>query len=471
MRNYELVVGLETHVELATKTKIFCGCSTAFGAEPNTHCCPVCTGQPGALPKLNKQAVRFAIMAGLALNCSICEIAELDRKNYVYPDLPKAYQISEFDKPLCIQGDIPLSNGRTIRIHHIHIEEDAGKLIHDQDGIYIDYNRGGVPLIEIVSEPDFRSSDEVREYLEKIQLIMKYLQISDAKMQEGSMRCDVNISVRPEGTSTFGTRTEIKNMNSISYISKALAYEKKRQIDIIESGGTVVQETRRYDEVSNKTESMRGKENTQDYRYFREPDLVPIHTLPTEVKEIKSVLPELPDSKLCRYREIYGFSEADSWNLLKYFRVAEFLDKVIQLGAKPKTAGNFMLGQVYRYLQTEEKKEQFDITVYPQDFASLCQLVDSGKLRMSLAKNFLEKMLAEGKNLNYYLSREDLEEITEDQMRDFCKKAVEIYPKAVEDYRRGKDQAIKSLIGYIMKETHGRADALQAENILREIIG
>ena len=287
-RQYEMVGGLETHIELSTATKIFCGCTTAFGSEPNTHCCPICIGLPGTLPKLNRQAVRYAIMAGLVTQCTINPISKMDRKNYVYPDLPKAYQISQFDKPLCEHGYVELASGKKIRITRIHIEEDAGKLVHTRGDTFVDYNRGGVPLIEIVTEPDIRSVEEIREYLEKLQLMMKYIGISDCRMQEGSMRCDVNVSVRPAGEEKLGTRTEIKNMNSFTFIEKAVAYEVERQIDLLESGEEVVQETRRYDDARDVTESMRGKEDANDYRYFREPDLVTIATAPEEIESIRA---------------------------------------------------------------------------------------------------------------------------------------------------------------------------------------
>ena len=276
---YELVAGLETHVELSTKTKIFCGCTTAFGGKPNTHCCPICIGLPGTLPKLNRQVVNYAVLAGLATHCDIAPIARMDRKNYVYPDLAKAYQISQFDKPLCEHGWVELDNGKKIRLTRIHIEEDAGKLVHERGDTYVDYNRAGVPLIEIVTEPDFRSIDEVREYVEKLQILMKYIGVSDAKMQEGSLRCDVNISVRPAGSDALGTRTEIKNMNSFTYIARAMEYEMARQIDLLESGEPVVQETLRYNVDTGETESMRGKEDAQDYRYFRELLLPPARHL------------------------------------------------------------------------------------------------------------------------------------------------------------------------------------------------
>ena len=298
---YELVAGLETHVELSTRTKIFCGCTTAFGGEPNTHCCPICIGLPGTLPKLNRQVVNYAVLAGLATHCDIAESARMDRKNYVYPDLAKAYQISQFDKPLCEHGWVELESGKKIRLTRIHIEEDAGKLVHERGDTFVDYNRAGVPLIEIVTEPDFRSIDEVREYVEKLQILMKYIGVSDAKMQEGSLRCDVNISVRPVGSNTLGTRTEIKNMNSFTYIARAMEYEMERQIDLLESGRPVVQETLRYNVDTGETESMRGKEDAQDYRYFREPDLVAIEVPREEIEALRAQLPELPDQKYARY--------------------------------------------------------------------------------------------------------------------------------------------------------------------------
>ena len=288
---YEMVIGLETHVELSTKTKIFCGCTTAFGGEQNTHCCPVCVGLPGSLPKLNRAVVEYAVKAGLATNCQIATVSKMDRKNYVYPDLAKAYQISQFDYPLCLNGHITLSDGHTIRLNRIHIEEDAGKLVHEGGEIFVDYNRGGVPLIEIVTEPDFRSPEQVREYLEQLRLTMKYLDVSDCKMQEGSMRCDVNISIRPKGSDTYGTRTEIKNVNSLAFIVKAIQAEFERQVYAVENGEEIVQETLRYNEADNSTESMRGKEDSNDYRYFRDPDLPIVTVSQEEIDRLRDSLP------------------------------------------------------------------------------------------------------------------------------------------------------------------------------------
>lgn len=467
---YELVAGLETHVELSTKTKIFCGCTTEFGGSPNTHCCPICIGLPGTLPKLNKEVVRYAIRAGLATNCEISRISKMDRKNYCYPDLSKAYQISQYDKPLCKNGYIELSNGRRIRLNRIHIEEDAGKLIHQKGDTYVDYNRGGVPLIEIVTEPDFRSVDEVREYVEKLQLIMRYIGVSDCKMQEGSMRCDVNISVRPEGQKEFGTRTEIKNMNSIAFMAKAIEYEQERQIDIIESGGSVQQETLRYDDVTNTTSSMRGKEDANDYRYFRDPDLVTINVTDQEVEELEATIPELPDEKLERYVEKLGIPEADAQLLVKYRRVAEYFEKASEGTANPRTAANFIIGQIFRTIENESAKEEFDIPVSAESLRELIQLLDSKKIRMNLAKSTLDKMLETGKKVADLISKKDMGGLDEEATKKLCQEAVDANPNAVADYKGGKEKAIKAIVGYVMKNSRGKADAMKAEEIIKQII-
>lgn len=467
---YELVSGLETHVELSTKTKIFCGCTTRFGNEPNTNCCPVCIGLPGTLPRLNRAVVEYAIRAGLATHCTISPVAKMDRKNYVYPDLPKAYQISQYDKPLCQNGYIELSSGRRIRILRIHIEEDAGKLIHRRGDVYVDYNRGGVPLIEIVSEPDFRSVDEIREYLEQMQMIMRYIGVSDCKMQEGSLRCDVNISVRPEGSETFGTRTEIKNMNSFTNIAKAVAVEFERQVDLVESGEAVVQETRRYNDDTGLTEPMRGKEDAHDYRYFREPDLVTIRTDQKQVEEIKASLPELPDQKLKRYTADYGLSETDAMLLVKYHRIAAYFEQSIEGVKNPKTVANFMLGQVFRRLDTEAEKEACHIPIPPAYLRDLVLLLESGKIKNQLAKETLDKMLDTKKPAGELIDESAMGELSDEQLEAACKKAVEGNPKAVADFLGGKEKAIKALIGPVMRETRGKADAQKAEALMIEMI-
>ena len=470
MSGYELVAGLETHVELATKTKIFCGCTTAFGAEPNTHCCPVCIGLPGTLPLLNEQVVNYAILAGLATNCEISEYSKMDRKNYCYPDLPKAYQISQYDMPLCKNGYIPLSNGRKIRITRIHIEEDAGKLIHERGNTYVDYNRGGVPLIEIVSEPDIRSAEEAREYVETLQLIMRHIGVSDCKMQEGSLRCDVNISVRPKGSETLGTRTEIKNMNSFTFMARAMQYEMERQIDLLESGETVRQETLRYLPDENRTEPMRGKEDAHDYRYFREPDLVPIHVTRERVEALRKQLPESPTEKLRRYTEERGLPQADAQLLVKYRRVAEYFEAASKETKSPKTAANCILGPIFSRLSTEEEKETFELPVSPEALRELIALFDAGKIRMNLLRATLEKMLDTGKPASAFLTETDLAGIDDQTLQTLCQTAVQSNEKAVQDFRAGKEKALKVLLGQIMKATKGRADAVKAESLIREII-
>ena len=467
---YELVAGLETHVELSTKTKIFCSCTTEFGGDQNTHCCPICIGLPGTLPKLNEKVVDYAIMAGLATNCEISEISKMDRKNYVYPDLPKAYQISQYDMPLCKNGYIQLSNGRKIRINRIHIEEDAGKLIHQMGDTFIDYNRGGVPLIEIVTEPDIRSVDEAKEYVEKLQLIMKHLEISDCKMQEGSMRCDVNISVRKEGSKEFGTRTEIKNMNSITFMTKAMEYEYKRQIEAIENGEEIYQETLRYDEKNNETLSMRGKEDANDYRYFREPDLVAIEVSKERIEKLQSILPENPDVKLKRYIEDFGLSELDASLLIKYKRISDFFDIASNGIKNKKIISNLILGQIFKHLENDEEKEKFDIKVSASQLKDLALLVDSGKVRLNLAKSVIDKMLETGKDAKEFISESDLSEISEEDIIELCNKAIELNEKAVNDYINGKEKALKSLVGFVMKSTKGRADALFTEKTLQKML-
>ena len=468
---YEMVAGLETHVELATNTKIFCGCTTKFGGDPNTHCCPICIGLPGTLPKLNEQVVNYAIKAGLATNCEIPEIAKMDRKNYCYPDLPKAYQISQYDKPLCLNGYVQLSNGRKIRLTRIHIEEDAGKLIHNHGDTYVDYNRGGVPLIEIVSEPDIRSVEEAKEYVEKLQLIMKYIGVSDCKMQEGSMRCDVNISVRPVGSEEYGTRTEIKNMNSITYMAKAMEYEFSRQVDLIESGGTVEQQTLRYDEVTDTTSSMRGKEDANDYRYFRDPDLVTIYVPAEKVENIKKQLPELPDKKLDRYINALEIPENDARLLVKYRKVAEFFEKASEGTKSPRTAANFIIGQIFSILENDSAKEEFDINVTAENLNALIKLIDDGKIKMNLAKKTLTKMLETGKAPTELIDESDMGGLDESVLDELCKQAIEANPNAVADYKNGKVKAIKALVGFIMKNSRGKADASLAEEKLINLIG
>ena len=468
--SWELVSGLETHVELSTNTKIFCGCTTKFGGEPNTNCCPICIGLPGTLPKLNRQVVHYAIMAGLATHCTINNISKMDRKNYVYPDLPKAYQISQYDKPLCEHGYIQLESGRKIGITRIHIEEDAGKLVHEHGDTYVDYNRGGVPLIEIVSEPDIRSIAEAREYVEKLQMIMKHIGISDCKMQEGSLRCDVNISVRPQGSEEFGTRTEIKNMNSFTNMEKAMAYEYDRQIDLLESGGKVTQETLRWNPDEGITTPMRGKEDAHDYRYFREPDLVTIYTTDEEIEAIRQELPELPDARTARYENDFGLPAADAQLLVKYRKIAEYFEAASEGLSNKKAVANFILGQIFRTLVTDEEKENGAVAIPPEYLHDLAKLLEEGKIKMNLAKTTLDKMLETKKPCTDFISEQDMGDIDEDTLRSICQRVVESNPKAVADFKGGKDKAVKALIGQVMKQTRGKADGRKAEALMVEMI-
>lgn len=468
--SYQLVCGIETHIELATKTKIFCGCTTQFGGEPNTHCCPVCTGQPGALPVLNKRVIEYAVRAGLAVHCDINNNSHMDRKNYVYPDLPKAYQISQFDEPVCVNGYVELDSGKKIRIERIHIEEDAGKLVHDGGYTYVDYNRGGVPLIEIVSMADISTPEEAKEYAEKLQLIMRNVGVSDCKMQEGSMRCDVNVSIHQPGE-PWGTRTEIKNINSLSNIVRAIDLEMERQEDIIESGEKVVQSTMRYDANSDTVYVLRTKENADDYRYFPEPDILRFYISPEKVEEIRASLPELPDAKLKRYVEDMGLPENNARLIYKYRNVTKFFDDAVGEGASPSNVLNMIIGTIYATLQTEEDKENFEIKTTPKQLAELVKLIDDKKIRANKAKDVLSKMLENGDDVKTFIKEVDLAGLSDDDLRTLCQGAIDANPKAVEDIKNGKDKAINVMFGYVMKNSRGKADVKKAEAMIREMIG
>ncbi len=467
---YEIVCGIETHIELATNTKIFCGCTTAFGGDPNTHCCPVCTGQPGSLPVLNKKVVEYAVRAGLAVHCKINNISHMDRKNYVYPDLPKAYQISQYDEPLCEHGYIELESGKRIGITRIHIEEDAGKLVHENGYTYVDYNRGGVPLIEIVSEPDISSPEEAKEYAEKLQLIMRYVGISDCKMQEGSMRCDVNVSLREKGTKEFGTRTETKNINSLNFILKAMYAEIERQTDILEAGGKIIQETMRYDDITDSIAPMREKENSDDYRYFPDPDIIRFQVSREKVEKIEKSLPELPFDKLKRYITELELPESTAKQMYRYRRVTEFFEEALKNGASIKNASNLITGTIYANMNTEEDKELFEIQTTAKQFADLVKLLDDKKINFKQAQNTLVEMLSSGLGSEHFIKAEDLEGITEDDLAKWCQEAVDANPKAVADIKAGKDKAINVMFGHIMKQSKGKADTKKAEAIIRDII-
>ncbi|MEG0770792.1 MAG: Asp-tRNA(Asn)/Glu-tRNA(Gln) amidotransferase subunit GatB [Clostridia bacterium] len=464
--DYELVIGLETHIELSTNTKIFCSCKAEFGGEPNSHCCPICLGLPGVLPMLNKKVVTYAIMAGLATNCKIAPISKMDRKNYIYPDLSKAYQISQFDMPLCEHGSVLLSNGRTIGITRIHIEEDAGKLLHNGGDVYVDYNRGGVPLIEIVSEPDFRSATEVREYLENLQLIMRYIGVSDCKMQEGSLRCDVNISVRPKGQKEFGTRTEIKNMNSFTFIVKAIESEYNRQVEVLSNGGKIIQATRRFNEATSDTETMREKEDSHDYRYFKDPDLVTILTSNETIEKIKQKMPELPSVKTNRYINEYSLSELDASLIIKYKKIADFFDELVENTHNPKMSSSIILSTIFKMYITDEEKENANNLPNAKYIAEVITLMENKKINSSQGKIFIDKIIKENKPLNEIASADELSGVSDDDLQAIVDAIVADNEKIVSDYRSGKEKAIKALIGMVMRNTKGKADPTLAETMI-----
>lgn len=469
MSEYELTAGLETHVELSTRTKLFCGCPVAFGGEPNTRCCPVCTGAPGALPTLNHEAVRYAALAGLALGCTVHPISKMARKHYIYPDLAKAYQITQAEFPLCTEGSLLLPSGKRIGIERIHIEEDAGKLLRREGSILVDYNRGGVPLIEIVTRPDFRSADEVGEYLEQLQLIMRYLKISDCKMQEGSLRCDVNLSVHKKGE-PLGTRTEIKNMNSFSYIKKAMAYEFERQKSLLSQGKPVVQETLRFDEQTGRTHPMRNKEEAGDYRYFPEPDLPPVHLPQEELDALRQCLPELPSSRLERLRRDYHLPDTDARQLVKYRNVADYFEEAAHGLHNPRQAANFLLGPIFACFANESEKEACRPKCSAAELRKLLILLEEKKLSPAMAKAALQTMLETGASVAETLGNQNLRPLSSEELSTLCRKAVENSPSAVHDYHNGKEKALRAILGAVMRESRGRADAQECERLLKALL-
>lgn len=469
---YEAVIGLEVHAELLTDSKIFCGCSTKFGSEPNTQVCPVCLGLPGTLPVLNKKVVEYAVRAGLALNCTIANFSKMDRKNYFYPDLPKAYQISQYDLPLCSNGyiEIEVEGGtKRIGIKRIHIEEDAGKLLHEgTDGSLVDYNRAGVPLIEIVSEPDISTPEEAYQYLVKLKSILEYTEVSDCKMQEGSLRVDTNVSVRPVGTTELGTKIELKNLNSFKAVQKALEYEIKRQIKVLEEGGTIVQETRRWNEAKGITEPMRTKEEAHDYRYFPEPDLVPIIVTEEWKEEIRKTLPEMPDAKRERFITQYGLPEYDAKVITSSKKMADFFEKCASNYHSPKIVSNWLMGEFARLLN-DTGKEIDEVPITPDMLIELLKLVDDNVISGSIAKTVFEEMFFTGKNPQIIVEEKGLRQIAdEDELRRIVRKVIEENPKSVEDYKKGKEKALGFLVGQVMKETKGKANPQLTNQLLRE---
>ncbi len=475
MARYETVIGLEVHVELATKTKIFCGCSTEFGGAPNTHTCPVCTGMPGSLPVLNKQVVEYAMAVGLATNCTITQDCKFDRKNYFYPDNPQNYQISQLYLPICRNGKVEInteSGKKFIGIHEIHMEEDAGKLIHDEweDCSLVDYNRSGVPLIEIVSEPDMRSAEEVIAYLEKLRLIIQYLGASDCKLNEGSMRADVNLSVREAGTETFGTRTEMKNLNSFKAIARAIESERERQIELIEEGKTVVQETRRWDDNKEYSYAMRSKEDAKDYRYFPEPDLVPIRISSQWIEQVRSRQPEFRDEKMERYVRDYHIPEYDADIITSSKKMADLFEESVSLGGNAKKVSNYLMGETMRLLK-EHEMEPEDMGFSPENLTKLIGLLDAGTINGSVAKEVFEKIFLEDIDPERYVEEHGLKMNNDEEgLRAVIGEVIAANPQSVADFRNGKEKAMGFLVGQTMKATGGKADPGMINKILRELL-
>ena len=476
MKQYETVIGLEVHVELATKTKIFCSCSTEFGGAPNTHTCPVCTGMTGSLPVLNKQVVEYAMAVGLATNCNITQNCKFDRKNYFYPDNPQNYQISQLYKPICTNGYVEIKGDdgekKQVRIHEIHMEEDAGKLVHDDwnDCSLVDLNRSGVPLIEIVSEPDMRSSDEVIAYLEKLRLIIQYLGASDCKLNEGSMRADVNLSVREYGAKEFGTRTEMKNLNSFKAIARAIENERERQIDLIEAGEAVIQETRRWDDTKEYSYAMRSKEDAQDYRYFPDPDLVPIIISDEWMAEVKSKEPEFRDEKMARYISEFNLPEYDADIITLYKPLADLFEAAVEKGSAPKEASNWLMGETMRIVK-DKGIEPDQVKLTGENFAKFLKLIENDVINKTVAKEVFEAIFDGGVNPEAYVEEHGLKMDNDtDGLKKIIEEVVANNPKAGADYQGGNKKAIGALVGQTMKATQGKANPQMINKILNEIL-
>ena len=473
---YEVVIGLEVHAQLKTKSKIFAPDKNEFGQEPNSLTSEITLGMPGVLPVLNKEVVNMGILTGLALNCEIPARCKFDRKQYFYPDLPKGYQISQYDEPICVNGYLDIK-GKRIGITRAHLEEDAGKLVHaGADGLagssysLVDLNRAGTPLLEIVSEPDMRSSEEARNYMEELRNIVRYIGVCDGNLEEGSMRCDANISIMPKGSKEFGTRAEIKNVNSFSALQRAIEYEIDRQIDIIEEGGQVVQETRLWDDNSRETRSMRGKEDAHDYRYFPEPDLMPLEISREWVQSIKDKMPELPSQKRERYQGL-GLSEYDASVIVEQMGLALFFDKVLELGANPKIAVNFMMGEIAAYLK-ENHIEITETKLTPENLAELISLIEKGTISNNIGKQILIEMMEEGTKASVIVEKKGLSQITDEgAIKEIVQKVIDANPNQVEAYKNGKTNLLGFFVGQVMKETKGRANPKTVNDLIKEIIG
>lgn len=472
---YEVVIGLEVHAELSTKTKIYCGCPTEFGSAPNTHCCPVCTGMPGALPVLNEKVVEYAVRAGLATNCEIAKESKQDRKNYFYPDTPRAYQISQFDLPLCAHGHVDVvvdGKEKTIGITRIHIEDDAGKLVHDNytGGTLVDLNRAGVPLIEIVSEPDMRSAEEAVAYVERLKGILEYIGVSDCKMQEGSLRADVNLSLRPVGQEKFGTRTETKNLNSFRAIARSIEFEIQRQKEILESGGKVYQETRRWDDEAGEGYAMRTKEEANDYRYFPEPDLMPIRLSDEYINNIKDTLPELPESRKKRYIEELGLPEYDAGIITSSKTLSDFFESATKSCGNAKAVSNWIMTDIIR-IAREKGIEYNELPFTSEQFAKLITLIDKGTISGSIAKKVFEEMVETGKEPEKIVEEKGLVQISDEgAIKEVVDKIIATNPQSVEDYKNGKDRALGFLVGQCMKEMKGKGNPQILNKLILEYL-
>ncbi len=475
--NYEAVIGLEIHCELKTKTKIFCGCATGFGAEQNTHVCPVCLGLPGVLPTINKRVVEFAIKAGLATNCKINQYSKFDRKNYYYPDLPKNWQTSQYDLPICVNGWVDIDvdgEKKRIRLTRIHMEEDAGKLVHSGTTIKdslssdVDYNRTGVPLLEIVSEPDMRSAAEARAYMEKIKAIMEYIDVSNCRMEEGNLRADINVSLRPEGSETLGTRTEMKNINSFKNLEDAINYEIERQTEVLEDGGHVVQETRTFDPARGITLSMRSKENAHDYRYMPEPDLPPIITSDETIEKYRQELPELPDARRARLEKEYGLSDYDAGIITSSRAMAEYFDAVVGTGADPKLAANWIMGDLAKNLN-EENLDIAQSPVSAERLGKMIGLIMKDTISGKIAKKVFKEMWTSPDDPEKIVKEKGLVQITDTSaIEPAVDAAIASNPKAVAEYKGGKKKALGALVGQVMKATRGKANPQMVNQLLAQ---
>lgn len=473
--NFETVIGLEVHVELKTNSKIFCGCSTEFGAPPNTHTCPICLGHPGVLPVLNKQAVEFGMKASMALNCEIASVTKFDRKNYFYPDSPKAYQISQFDKPIGEHGWIDIEvNGekKRIGITRIHLEEDAGKLTHSEYGDYslVDFNRVGTPLIEIVSEPDIRTPEEAYAYLEKLKAILQYTEVSDCRMEEGSLRCDANISIRPVGQKEFGTKAEIKNLNSFAHVRSGLAHEEIRQAEVIRGGGVIQQETRRWDDNKKETILMRVKEGSEDYRYFPDPDLVDYHIDDEWKERVRATIPELPDARQARYTNELGLSNYDAGVLTQSKAMADFFEKGLTFGATAKLLANWLMGEVNAYLKAADKEIQ-DTPLTPEALAKMIQLIEKGTISGKIAKDVFKELVETGGDPETIVKEKGLVQISDEgELRTMISGILDQNQPSIDDYKAGKEKAVGFLVGQVMKASKGKANPQLVNQILLEEI-